>query len=463
MAPNIAHRKAAVVTESGEKFCLKGAEKKTFITEQTLKEHNGVNGSPSWIAIKNKVYDVTGFGREHPGGSIIFTHAGLDATDVFNAFHPASVYKWLSRFYVGELVRDPCSDPSDAKKEMEYRRDITEMKSELLKARAFQSSKLYYAFKVLSNAAILAAAVAAIKVLNGMTGAVIGGVLLALFWQQCGWLAHDFLHHQVFTNRFYNNLAGLGVGNIWQGFSTSWWKMKHNHHHASPNVVHTQAGGDPDILTIPLLLWSEKIIEGDSEDLKDLPRFLIRHQKFFYLPLLAAARLSWLLQSLLFQLEPVHQFVGGLPMKIAEIVTIGMHYVAVVYITLLLQTAASRIVFLLVCQSLGGLFIAVVFTVGHNAMHIFTTEEMKNTDFVRLQVRSTRDITPTVFNMWFSGGLAYQVEHHIWPTLPRHSLPLASKILQRFCSKYNIPYTVEGLVKGNLAVCKLLSDVGKEF
>ena len=376
-----------------------------------------MNGSPSWIAIKNKVYDVTGFGREHPGGSIIFTHAGLDATDVFNAFHPASVYKWLPRFYVGELVRDPCSDPSDAKKEMEYRRDITEMKSELLKARAFQSSKLYYAFKVVSNAAILAAAIAAIKVLNGMTGAVIGGVLLALFWQQCGWLAHDFLHHQVFTNRFYNNLAGLGVGNIWQGFSTSWWKMKHNHHHASPNVVHTQAGGDPDILTMPLLLWSEKIIEGDSEELKDLPRLLIRHQKFFYLPLLAAARLSWLLQSLLFQLEPVHQFVGGLPMKIAEIVTIGIHYVAVVYITLLLETAASRIVFLLVCQSLGGLFIAVVFTVGHNAMHIFTTEEMKNTDFVRLQVRSTRDITPTVFNMWFSGGLAYQVEHHIWPTL----------------------------------------------
>lgn len=87
-----------------------------------------------------------------------------------------------------------------------------------------------------------------------MTGAVIGGVLLALFWQQSEWLAHDFLHHQVFTNRFYNNLTGLGVGNIWQGFSTSSWKMKHNHHHASPNVVHTQAGGDPEILTMPFIL-----------------------------------------------------------------------------------------------------------------------------------------------------------------------------------------------------------------
>ena len=462
MAPSIAYRKVTAEAETGDKICY-GAEKKAFVTEKALKEHNGSNGMPSWIAIKNKGYDVTGFGQEHPGGRIIFTHAGQNATDVFNAFHPPAVYKWLPRFYVGELVNDSSSDPAGAEEETEYRRDITAMKSELMKARAFESSKLYYAFKVASNAALLAAAVAAIVVLNGMPGAVMGGVVLALFWQQCGWLAYDFLHHQVFTNRFYNNLAGLGIGNVWQGFSTSWWKMKHNHHHAAPNVVHTQAGGDPDILTMPLLLWSEKIIEGDSEELKDLPRFLVRHQKFFYLPLLAAARFSWLLQSLLFQFEPVHQFVGGLPMKIAEILTIGIHYIAMVYITLLLETAASRVVFLLISQSLGGLFIAVVFTVGHNAMDIFTSEEMKNTDFVRLQVRSTRDITPTKFNMWFSGGLAYQVEHHIWPTLPRHSLPLASKILRRFCSKYNIPYTAEGLIKGNLAVYKLLSDVGKEF
>lgn len=461
MAPNIVHRKTGTVAETGDKTSQAGADERGSVTEVELKNHNGTNGSLCWIAIKDKVYDVTSFGQEHPGGRIIFTHAGQDATDVFSAFHPAKVYKWLPRFYVGELVKD--SSPTSSGTEAEYRRDITAMRAELMKARAFESSKLYYAFKVASNAALLAAAVAAIVVLNGMSGAVTGGVLLALFWQQCGWLAHDFLHHQVFTNRLYNNIAGLGIGNIWQGFSTSWWKMKHNHHHAAPNVVHTQAGGDPDILTMPLLLWSEKIIEGDSKELKDLPRFMVRHQKFFYLPLLAAARLSWLLQSLLFQLEPVHQFVGGLPMKIAEILTIVVHYVAVIYITLLLETAASRVVFLLICQSLGGLFIAVVFTVGHNAMDIFTSEEMKNTDFVRLQVRSTRDITPTVFNMWFSGGLAYQVEHHIWPTLPRHSLPLASKILKRFCSKYNIRYTVDGLIKGNLAVCKVLSDVGKEF
>jgi hypothetical protein len=57
----------------------------------------------------------------------------------------------------------------------------------------------------------------------------------ALCWQQCGWLAHDFLHHQVFTNRAINDAFGLFFGNFCQGFSVAWWKDKHNLHHAAPN------------------------------------------------------------------------------------------------------------------------------------------------------------------------------------------------------------------------------------
>ena len=463
MAPNTAHRRNGAIEAETHNKSSSETQAKRPITEKEFKKHNGANGSAAWIAIKDRVYDVSNFVKDHPGGSIIFTHAGQDATDVFSAFHPASVYRWLPRFYIGDLVKDSSETPSDAQKEADYRQDITAMKSELMKARAFESSKLYYTFKVASNVVILATAVAAISVLNGMPGAVIGGVLLALFLQQCALLAHDFLHHQVFTNRMYNNLAGLCFGNLWLGFSTSWWKTKHNHHHASTNVVHTQAGGDPDIMTMPFLLWSEKIMEGDSKDFKDLPRFMVRHQKLFHVPLMAAARLNWLLQSLLFQLKPVHKYVGGLPMKIAEITSLAVHYLAIMYITSLLETAASRIVLQLICQSLGGFFLAMVFTVGHYAMEIFTSEEMKNTDFIRLQARSTCNITPTTFNMWFSGGLAYQLEHHIWPTLPRHSLPLASKILKRFCSKHNIPYTVDGLISGNLAVFKVLSEIGKRF
>ena len=105
-----------------------------FITETELKKHNGTNGSQTWIVIKDRVYNVSNFGKEHPGGTIVFTHAGQDATDVFNAFHPASVHKSLPRFYIGDMIKDSSVTPSDAQIEADYRQDIISMKSELMKA-----------------------------------------------------------------------------------------------------------------------------------------------------------------------------------------------------------------------------------------------------------------------------------------------------------------------------------------
>jgi fatty acid desaturase len=66
-----------------------------------------------------------------------------------------------------------------------------------------------------------------------------------------GWLAHDFLHHQVFENRYLNQWIGYWVGNVAQGFSVGWWVDKHCTHHSAPNI-HEH---DPDIDTLPFLAW----------------------------------------------------------------------------------------------------------------------------------------------------------------------------------------------------------------
>lgn len=148
------------------------------------------------------------------------------------------------------------------------------------------------------------------------TGAVfVAGLLLALFWQQSGglcfilfsiswaltrfsfceqgWLAHDFLHHQVFENRSLNRAIGYLVGNIYQGFSVAWWTDKHTTHHAVPNV-HQE---DPDIDTFPILAWSEHALSlfNDLPD-KEASKFFLKFQAFYFFPLLALARLSWAIQ-----------------------------------------------------------------------------------------------------------------------------------------------------------------------
>lgn len=422
-----------------------------------LSTHNTPDNA--WIAIRGRVYDVTRFAAQHPGGDIILTAAGRDATDVFSAFH-ASTNSWklLPPLLIGTI--DEALGPSDVLKvDRSFLADIVQMRTDLQSLNAFNSSKVYYTAKVFSNVAILLLSVAILLAAPHSWPTVItAAVLLALFWQQCGWLAHDFLHHQVFLNRIYNNMFGILVGNIFQGFSVSWWKNKHNHHHAVPNVTDSPGGGDPDILTMPLLWWSEKLIEG--ENLDQLPHFLLRNQAIFYWPILCMARLSWLIQSILHQTLPRNPFVTGPSMYALEVTSLAVHHILYLLLISCIPSPWKRLVFVVLSQALGGLFIGVVFTVGHNAMEVLTPEETKATHFVSLQVRTTRNVSPSLFNDWFTGGLNYQMEHHIWPTLPRHSLPKAAVILKAFCAKHGLPYTCKGLVDGNHEVCRLLSAIG---
>lgn len=63
---------------------------------------------------------------------------------------------------------------------------------------------------------------------------MLGAFLMAVFWQQCGWLAHDFLHHQVCFHEksvptAVSSKNGLGVGLFVHG-SPAIEKQKHHHH-----------------------------------------------------------------------------------------------------------------------------------------------------------------------------------------------------------------------------------------
>ncbi|KFK40765.1 hypothetical protein AALP_AA2G038000 [Arabis alpina] len=57
-----------------------------------------------WIIIKDRVYDVTSYVEEHPGGDAILDHAGDDSTDGFyGPQHATRVFDMIEDFYIGEL------------------------------------------------------------------------------------------------------------------------------------------------------------------------------------------------------------------------------------------------------------------------------------------------------------------------------------------------------------------------
>ncbi|XP_015972622.2 cytochrome B5-like protein [Arachis duranensis] len=71
-------------------------------TKSEVSTHN--KRTDCWIIIKNKVYDVTSYVEEHPGGDAILAHAGDDSTEgFFGPQHATRVFDMIDDFYIGDL------------------------------------------------------------------------------------------------------------------------------------------------------------------------------------------------------------------------------------------------------------------------------------------------------------------------------------------------------------------------
>ena len=72
---------------------------------------------------------------------------------------------------------------------------------------------------------------------------------------------------------------------------------------------------------------------------------------------------------------------------------------------------------------------------------------------------STRDIKSSLFNNWFSGGLNRQIEHHLFPSIPRHNLHLVTQPVMDLCAKHGLVFEDVGMGKGTSLVLKRLAEV----
>lgn len=441
------------------------------ISLEELSEHR--TPEDAWMTYKGKVYDVSGW-EDHPGGSVIFTHAGDDCTDIFAAFHPPSALRDLQKFEIGDLDETVIPSALQAnklkpEKQKAFEKGYRELRAKILAAGLFNANPLFYVYKVTSNFLLLAASIACATMTTNFAVNMVGAILLALFWQQCGWLAHDFLHHQVFKTRAYGDLMGVFVGNVCQGFSVQWWKSKHNAHHAVPNLHASSpdaADGDPDIDTMPILAWTLRMAESAQNS--KTGRFLIRWQAFFYFPALLFARIAWAHQSWVFVFGGYGQHsVKGAKMDqkkmaypLLEKLGLIIHYCCILAI-LRHMPILNALAYVLVAQTGCGLFLAVVFGLGHNGMAVYPADQRP--DFWKLQVSTTRNVTSNWFVDWFCGGLQYQVDHHLFPSLPRHNLGRVHKLVESFCKEYEVTYHETDMWVGTVEVLQHLSKVSAEF
>jgi len=435
----------------------------------------------AWIVHSNKVYDVSNWFM-HPGGAVIFTHAGDDMTDIFAAMHAKGSLAMLKKFYIGDLIPESVTHKDE--RQLAFEKGYRDLRSKLVMMGFFNASKMYYAYKCSFNMAMWATSMAMVYFSDSTLMHIGSALLMGLFWQQCGWLAHDFLHHQVFQKRKYGDMAGIFWGNLMQGYSMQWWKNKHNGHHAVPNLHNSSAesqDGDPDIDTMPLLAWSLKQAQSFRElnpDGKDseFVKFMIKWQAFTYFPILLLARISWLNESFKTSFglgastenAKLEMELKGLQYPTAEKVCIVIHH----FWMFALSSGFGRfslgysIAYFLLATCSCGLFLALVFGLGHNGMATYDAETRP--DFWKLQVTTTRNIigghgVPQWFVDWLCGGLQYQVEHHLFPMMPRHHLAETHLLVKSFCQEWGMKFHEADLWDGTIEVLNHLAKVSDEF
>lgn len=442
---------------------------KRKISWQEVRAHGTYDNA--WVVIHHKVYDISKW-EGHPGGKVMLSQAGEDATDSFAVFHPTAAYKLLDQFYIGDVDEstfDGADAPTDAqiaerKKVQEFIGAYRRLRIKVKGMGLYDASLLWYAWKILSTFGICLASVAICYFGNSTPVYLLAACVMGLFWQQSGWLAHDVLHHQVWDTHYYGNAVGVVVGNVWQGFSCQWWKNKHNFHHAVPNLVgdvKTLYLGDPDIDTMPLLAWSKQMAKQALDS--PIGPFMIRHQAVFYFPLLLLARFSWLMQSYMYVFN---QFAFGrydpVDFPTGEKIGLIVHYAwmaALPYFTGM--TLAQGVMYHVAAQMFCGLLLALVFSIGHNGMSVYERESKP--DFWKLQVTTTRNITPGLFMDWFTGGLNYQIDHHLFPLMPRHNLCKVNPLIKSLCKQYDIPFHETDFVTGLSEVVDQLAEISHEF
>jgi fatty acid desaturase len=125
---------------------------------------------------------------------------------------------------------------------------------------------------------------------------------------------------------------------------------------------------------------------------------------------------------------------------------------------LLVLSPLRALVFVIVQQGLLGLYLGCAFAPNHKGMPVLS--EHDELDFLRRQVLTSRNVRGGRLVDWVLGGLNYQIEHHLFPSLPRPSLRHAQPLVRAFCLEHGLPYCQRTLLGSYTEALRHLHTVG---
>jgi fatty acid desaturase len=323
--------------------------------------------------------------------------------------------------------------------------DFTPLLREIKAAGLLERRTAAYAMAIGINVALMAATWAGIAILGSSWWVLLLAIPLGILTTRAAFFGHDAGHQQIAGSRKLHDWIGLLHGNLLLGMSYGWWNDKHNRHHANPN--HTDK--DPDVGE-GVLVWTLEQAEGRT----GLHGWLTRNQARIFFPLLTLEGFNLTVSSVRFLLA------RGRGSRL-ELGLIAAHLVLYFSALFLIMSPGQAVLFALIHHMIFGLHLGSVFAPNHKGM------EMPDGDtqwgHLEKQVLTSRNVDGGLVVDWMMGGLNYQIEHHLFPSMPRANLRFAQPIVRTYCERIGMPYVSTGLIDSYRMGLRHMHEVGREL
>ncbi|MEU3601537.1 acyl-CoA desaturase [Streptomyces sp. NPDC006798] len=309
----------------------------------------------------------------------------------------------------------------------------------------------WYVRGIAVNLLGIAAVITGMALTGGSWWVLLLAPALSLLCARAAFVAHDAGHSQITADRGTGRLIQLLHANVLLGVSQEWWNDKHNRHHANPNHIDK----DPDVAADVLVFTQEQAVDRGG-----FRGWLTRHQAWLFFPLTTLEAVALKISGFrgvfgrngLFRSARARWTEGALLL---------LH--VVLYLTLLLTTmpVGQAVVFALVHQMVLGLHLGMAFAPNHKGMEMVGEESGRGLGHLRRQVLTSRNVRGGAVTDWLLGGLNYQIEHHLFPSMPRPHLRLAQPLVRAHCRTLSLPYTETGLIESYRRALSHMHEVGE--
>jgi fatty acid desaturase len=269
--------------------------------------------------------------------------------------------------------------------------------------------------------------------------------LLGVMSAQYGFIAHEAAHRQIFRNNKLNDWTGLILANLFAGLSYGFWLKKHNKHHQRPN----QIGEDPDIAIRVLSFTTESKMSK-----KGIERWFSDRQGYLFPLLLLFTGFDLLLDSV----AGMGRKDRSIGIRVLEFSLMLIRQFAPYVVLAIMFGPFWAMAMWFVMMMSFGFFMGAAFAPNHKGMPL--VEKDSSLDFFSRQVLTSRNIKGSWLKDNLMGGLNYQVEHHLFPSMARPFLRKTHAIVSEYCRQNDVTLVEMNLLSSYMVIMQHLNKVG---